>query len=400
MPGDAKSFLLTQSGTEAAAIINAALARIWRDGWVLGAAAAWRLASPRASLAKSKARERPVTCDMGHDHDSHAAAGILLRSRNDNGKRVYFLHQRPDGDAGGGGTWVTPGGGLHAGEDPLAGAYRETQEEIGTLPRLRHHHAVVQDHGGWSYTTYIADVKKPFTPLMNGSTPDEVAGWGWFTKKEIRALRLSRGLDDGWDDIRRSSSDTVINSALGKAWRYRPLIPRVTSVPALRDPRQVAAARFSRAGIPVPVSLRLAGAMLAWLEGPALPVRRGIVTTLLDLMARVLEQQAAGKLTQAEAAVKLRGILGSGSRSARIAMTEISRAASAAAYEVYQAAGVTLASWVIAPDGACAICQGNAAAGPVPLGSPFPGGERMPPQHPGCRCAVMPASGRPGLTGR
>lgn len=72
-----------------------------------------------------------------------------------------------------------------------------------------------------------------------------------------------------------------------------------------------------------------------------------------------------------------------------IAVTEISRAISAAALARYIMAGnITEYRWV-ASSSACPRCLENEAVGPLPLGQSFPNGDV--PVHPNCRCAIVPA---------
>jgi hypothetical protein len=108
-----------------------------------------------------------------------------------------------------------------------------------------------------------------------------------------------------------------------------------------------------------------------------------IVTTTVKILAKVL---AAGKAT-IEA---LREALSNAERSASIALTEVTRAMAEAARRVYAAAGVTRVRWVTEDD-PCPDCAANAAAGPWPLGVPFPSGAMVPPDHVHCRCAIVPA---------
>ncbi len=47
--------------------------------------------------------------------------------------------------------------------------------------------------------------------------------------------------------------------------------------------------------------------------------------------------------------------------------------------------------WLAVPSGsACAECEDDVLAGPVPMGAPFPTGHVAPPAHPGCRCDLVP----------
>ena len=72
-----------------------------------------------------------------------------------------------------------------------------------------------------------------------------------------------------------------------------------------------------------------------------------------------------------------------------IAVTETARAVSRAALERYSKAGIDSVIWQIAPDQrVCEACDANAAQGPVPIGGRFASGDRHPPGHPRCRCAL------------
>jgi 8-oxo-dGTP pyrophosphatase MutT (NUDIX family) len=79
-------------------------------------------------------------------------------------------------------------------------------------------------------------------------------------------------------------------------------------------------------------------------------------------------------------------------RALAVALTEITRGSSQAAVGAYQARLITHGRWVTEQDRkVCPACQANADAGPIPIGQPYPGGPAYPPQHPHCRCALMPA---------
>ena len=78
---------------------------------------------------------------------------------------------------------------------------------------------------------------------------------------------------------------------------------------------------------------------------------------------------------------------------AMIVQTEITRAMAAGAAEVYRLAGIQMVEWVTAKDAdVCEFCDANEAAGPHFLGQTFPSGAIAPPQHPRCRCALIPVN--------
>ncbi len=86
-----------------------------------------------AFTEKKHSSDDEVICRQGHRHGgTYGAAGILIRAPRPSGKTAYLLQQRAaDSDCAG--KWGVFGGGLHAGETPLAGATREVNEEIGSV---------------------------------------------------------------------------------------------------------------------------------------------------------------------------------------------------------------------------------------------------------------------------
>lgn len=113
-----------------------------------------------------------------------------------------------------------------------------------------------------------------------------------------------------------------------------------------------------------------------------------IVRNRLEGLARIFAEGGDAEDIQRDVA----GYLSSRPDAERIALTEVTRAMSAAAMSHYHAAGVTSVRWITAEDArVCADCDANEAAGPHPLGTPFPSGAMAPPEHPRCRCALVPA---------
>ena len=96
-------------------------------------------------------------CALGHRHWGLAgAAGLLVHRLGAQGCELLLQHRAAWSHHGG--TWGTPGGALHAGELPQDGALREVREELGLLATdLVLGEPSVDDHGGWSYTTVLAE---------------------------------------------------------------------------------------------------------------------------------------------------------------------------------------------------------------------------------------------------
>lgn len=115
---------------------------------------------------------------------------------------------------------------------------------------------------------------------------------------------------------------------------------------------------------------------------------RQIVANLMQKLADILA--GGGPASRLEAAIQ--ALLDNAQHAYMIALTEITRAAAMAASAVYSLAGIRMVNWVTAHDArVCAVCNSNQAASPHPLGQVFPGGAFAPPQHPNCRCALVPA---------
>jgi 8-oxo-dGTP pyrophosphatase MutT (NUDIX family) len=96
-----------------------------------------------------------------------------------------------------------PGGTCHVGESGYTAAYRETVEEVGDLPQLTvmRDFSHSEDDGKYAYL-YLCEAGEMFTSRMNGSTPEETAGTGWFRRKEISGLNLTSKFRDDWEKER------------------------------------------------------------------------------------------------------------------------------------------------------------------------------------------------------
>lgn len=99
-----------------------------------------------------------------------------------------------------GGTWGLPGGALHADESAIVGAVREAQEEAGVPDgSVRPRFTSVLDLDIWSYTTVVADVVRPFEPVI--SDPESVA-LEWVPVDEVESRPLHPGFGSAWPVLR------------------------------------------------------------------------------------------------------------------------------------------------------------------------------------------------------
>jgi 8-oxo-dGTP diphosphatase len=138
-------------------------------------------------------------CSLGHRHwGRHGAAGLLIFNVGDD-EEVRFLLQERSAGVQYGGTWSTPGGAMHPGENPVNAAAREFQEELGIVPGLlaKYRTTLTSDHGGWAYHTILAESGTMFElpKTGSGSTEWESAGTRWVTMKEMEDLPLHPGFD-------------------------------------------------------------------------------------------------------------------------------------------------------------------------------------------------------------
>jgi len=80
-------------------------------------------------------------------------------------------------------------------------------------------------------------------------------------------------------------------------------------------------------------------------------------------------------------------------RSELIAQTETANALSEASLRRGKELGVSGKEWITAGDDRVSLeCQDNEGAGIIPFNQAFPTGKMAPPEHPGCRCALAPAT--------
>jgi 8-oxo-dGTP diphosphatase len=140
-----------------------------------------------------------VRCDLGHRHwGRYGAAGLLVADRRRAGELLVLLQHRAAWTASGD-TWGIPGGARDSHENPAEGALREACEETG-IPSsaVRVGGELVDDHGGWSYTTVLAELLAPVRLVRQ----EESAELRWVPVSAVTALDLHPGFAGTWPTLR------------------------------------------------------------------------------------------------------------------------------------------------------------------------------------------------------
>ena len=95
-----------------------------------------------------------------------------------------------------GGTWGPPGGARDSDEPPIAAALREAAEECGLPPGgVDVRGMLLDDHGGWSYQTYVAAAGALFP--VRAASP-EITAARWVDVASVPSLRLHPGFAASW----------------------------------------------------------------------------------------------------------------------------------------------------------------------------------------------------------
>jgi len=141
-----------------------------------------------------------VVDDRGQRHwGRFGAAGLLVVDRRGAGEPLVLLQHRAAWTADGG-TWGIPGGARDSHEDAVAAALREAHEETG-LPadavRLLDD-PYVDDRGGWSYTTVLAELVADVTLVVE----QESEALGWVAVDEVDRRLLHAGFATTWPLLR------------------------------------------------------------------------------------------------------------------------------------------------------------------------------------------------------
>jgi 8-oxo-dGTP pyrophosphatase MutT (NUDIX family) len=140
-------------------------------------------------------------CAAGHRHwGRFGAAGLLLRApgRPDRPERVVLQHRAWWSHQGG--TWGVPGGARDSDETTVAAALRETAEEANIpAAAVRPYGLLVDDHGGWSYSTVLGRPTAPVDPEPTGGESEDVR---WIDLPAVDTLPLHPGFAAAWPRLR------------------------------------------------------------------------------------------------------------------------------------------------------------------------------------------------------
>lgn len=120
----------------------------------------------------------------------HPPLGVLLQHR------AQWSHH--------GGTWGIPGGALKLGEEPIAAALREADEEAAVpADHLRVVETTLLDLGFWSYTTVLAISERFFEPRVMDL---ESVALEWVALEEVGSRELHPAFGIAWPDLRQRLS--------------------------------------------------------------------------------------------------------------------------------------------------------------------------------------------------
>jgi len=148
-------------------------------------------------------------CAQGHRHwGVHGAAGLLLRGSPAggpaNGGPVSVLMQHRASWTSDGDTWALPGGARDSSESAVQAALREAAEEAGIDDSaVLVTGEYIDDHGGWAYTTVLAEAVRTVTVLANA----ESAELRWVPEDEVDRLDLHTGFARSWPVLFRGVTE-------------------------------------------------------------------------------------------------------------------------------------------------------------------------------------------------
>ncbi|WP_431919681.1 NUDIX domain-containing protein [Amycolatopsis tucumanensis] len=133
-----------------------------------------------------------VYCERGHRHWGLFGAAGLLLTDPERGvllqHRAWWTHH--------GETWALPGGARRGHESAREAATREAEEEAAVpSAAVRPTAESVVDHGGWSYTTVLANTRHPVRERV---VNEESAELRWVPPDEVGSFPLHADFAAAW----------------------------------------------------------------------------------------------------------------------------------------------------------------------------------------------------------
>ena len=119
-----------------------------------------------------------------------------------------------------GGTWGLPGGARDSHEDAVTSALREAREEaVLAGDGLRIQGVYLDDHGGWSFETVIAEAAGLLAATPANSESIELR---WLPAAQLATKRLHPGFAETWPEVGRRSPPRWSSSTSPTSWEPGP----------------------------------------------------------------------------------------------------------------------------------------------------------------------------------
>ena len=136
-----------------------------------------------------------TSCERGHRHwGRYGAAGLLLSAP---GPTVLMQHRASWSHHGD--TWGVPGGARSKRETAVQAALREASEETGlATSSVVVTGDLVDDHGGWAYTTVLATAVEQLAVHARDRESNDVR---WVALAQVAELPLHPGFAATWPDL-------------------------------------------------------------------------------------------------------------------------------------------------------------------------------------------------------